>query len=729
MGMRTFNVVARLISITMAFAACSTRAWTPMSHLEPPASEAAGTVLGSAARPVAPTAAQTPLPTTGFRVVTAGKHHVCALDDDGALYCWGSNAAGQLGDGTRDGRARPARVPGGPWAAASAGGWTTCAIDRGGALYCWGSNAWGNLGLGTTDDALAPARVGDATDWTAVAVGGDHTCALRKGGALYCWGDDTWGQLGDGQTYTQAHLPVHIADGVDQVVAGGHHTCARRAADLLCFGNGELGQLGDGFEGYTVPTQVATGLVDAAAGDTMTCGVRADGSILCFGDGAPSAESMDDAARIALGGTHGCVVRKDGALSCFGDGGLGQLGNGLVASQPTMVTVGMDGWQAVAAGLGFTCALRAGGALYCWGDNTDGVLGRGFADKATPVLVVPAGGTELVAAAGPLAIAAGRDGGCAIGADATLTCWGAGASGQVGHGLFQSEPAPRPVVASSGWQVVAAGREHRCAIDLSGTLSCWGGNTRGQLGFAGEPVAAPRALDGAWVQVAAGGDATCALTAAREIRCFGSNAGGRGAFGTTEPVAIEAEGVFVDVTVGGGQGCAVRDDGVLVCWSDADRAPFEVEGLTGVRRVVAGAAHVCVLESEGNISCFGDNEAGQLGDGSLEPADGAVAIAAADGVRFRSLAAGAGHTCAVDTELGLWCWGRNDGGQLGLGAAGPAVATPTRVGAERFTTVTAGDAHTCARRLDGRVSCWGSNHAGALGDGTAWLTQPALVTR
>ena len=103
----------------------------------------------------------------------------------GALWCWGYNAFGQVGDGTRFDRHSPVQV-------GDASNWSSVAVGefhaRGiaaGKLSCWGYNGDSEIGDGTTDNALAPLPIGSASNWTAVSPGGQHACAIG-GGVLSC---------------------------------------------------------------------------------------------------------------------------------------------------------------------------------------------------------------------------------------------------------------------------------------------------------------------------------------------------------------------------------------------------------------------------------------------------------------------------------------------------------------------------------------------------------------
>jgi alpha-tubulin suppressor-like RCC1 family protein len=129
----------------------------------------------------------------------AGSEHICVLAS-GAVWCWGDNQGGQLGDGTLQNRATPVQAVGLPGAATSLalGAYHSCALLADGTVWCWGENEYGQLGDGTTSQRIAPARVVDLADVTAITSGSQFTCALTQTGAMRCWGANNGGQLGDG---------------------------------------------------------------------------------------------------------------------------------------------------------------------------------------------------------------------------------------------------------------------------------------------------------------------------------------------------------------------------------------------------------------------------------------------------------------------------------------------------------------------------------------------------
>jgi alpha-tubulin suppressor-like RCC1 family protein len=132
--------------------------------------------------------------------VSTGLAHSCALTADGAAWCWGRNEAGQLGDGSRVMRSLPVRVAGDGatrFAQIAAGGTHSCAVDAGGAVWCWGQNTRGAVGDGSTTARERPVRVALPGRAEAVATGTAHSCARLTDGRAFCWGSASAGQLGD----------------------------------------------------------------------------------------------------------------------------------------------------------------------------------------------------------------------------------------------------------------------------------------------------------------------------------------------------------------------------------------------------------------------------------------------------------------------------------------------------------------------------------------------------
>jgi alpha-tubulin suppressor-like RCC1 family protein len=338
---------------------------------------------------------------TGFvagktATLAAGGLHTCAVTGSGAVWCWGNNQSGQLGDGTVPARLTPGPVSGLRTGAVTlaAGAFHTCAVTSGGILRCWGDNWHGQLGDGTTTDRLTPVPVSGLGSVVAVVAGWRHTCALTSAGEVWCWGDNSNGQLGDG-TMTDRLTPVPVSgldSGVVAVAAGSGHTCALTSAgEVSCWGYNGQAQLGDGtMTNRLTPVPVSgldSGVVAVAAGASVTCALTDAGEAWCWGsnsngqlgDGSvmerstpvPVSGLENDVVAVAAGGHHACAHTSAGEVSCWGYNGEAQLGDGTTTDLLTPVPVsGLGSVVAVAAGSYQTCAQMRNGAVSCWGWNS-----------------------------------------------------------------------------------------------------------------------------------------------------------------------------------------------------------------------------------------------------------------------------------------------------------------------------------------------------------------------
>lgn len=357
----------------------------------------------------------------------------------------------------------------------------------------------------------------------------------------------------------------------------------------------------------------------------------------------------------------------------------------------------------VSAGEQFSCARTETGAVLCWGSNRESQLG-GVAGVGRPT----PGPVPMLPGAVTAISAGGRHVCATFGDPAGLTCWGDNTSGQVGNDT-EADAVARPfVVFESGVTAFGTGVSHSCAV-VGGQTYCWGSNDGSQLGPMGDqdrcgvslrancarapvevPLLAVHAIDG-------GNGSTCAIHGdERHVSCWGSDADGQ---------------------LGDGSHAVTRSSATPVLVGGS-------EPLVSVESITVGWTHACATRAGGELVCWGGNQAGQIGKGDSGASTRAhLPVTVSVGDTVGRVGAGLGHTCALTTVGIPWCWGANVGGQVGVppdggGAFRPEPSPVRVVGETSGDDIAAGGSHTCGIDPDEHVACWGLNNAGQLGRGT-----------
>jgi len=339
-------------------------------------------------------------------------------------------------------------------------------------------------------------------------------------------------------------------------------------------------------------------IVDVTTGGAHTCALRASGSVLCWGKNdegnlgngtttssmSPgSVVGLADATRITAGGEHTCALRSDATVVCWGGNGVGEVGDATTTNRTSPVAVlSLTGVVDVISGGFHTCAVLDTGRIACWGYNNHGQLGVGdVVNRTVPAMV--GGITDAVH------VTADNGSTCALLRGGTAVCWGVNVEGEVGDGTVGADRvAPgAPVLGVTDAIGVNAGGTFACALLASGAASCWGDNGWGQLGdgtlVAHPSPAAVFGLDDA-VALETSYIHSCALRRSGSVSCWGYN--GNGNLG----------------------------DGTLVSRS----APGPTSGITSARAISRGVYHhSCAVTTTGEVWCWGANERGQLGDGTM----------------------------------------------------------------------------------------------------------------
>ena len=224
-----------------------------------------------------------------------------AIKSNGALYAFGLNSSGQLGDGTTTNQSSPIPVSVIPigWNELSVGAAFTDALKSDGTLWAWGVGNHGQLGGGNNSNKNIPSQIGTATNWKFISAGQEYSLAIKQDGTLWAWGNNFFGQLGDGTT-ADKNAPTQIGTGNNwqSVTAGKYHSQAvKQDGTLWAWGYNNHGQLGDGtLTDKNTPTQI---------------GVAANWKNIS-----------------SYQGYHSMVIKQDGTLWTWGYNASGQLGDG-----------------------------------------------------------------------------------------------------------------------------------------------------------------------------------------------------------------------------------------------------------------------------------------------------------------------------------------------------------------------------------------------------------------
>jgi alpha-tubulin suppressor-like RCC1 family protein len=192
--------------------------------------------------------------------------------------------------------------------------------------------------------------------------------------------------------------------------------------------------------------------------------------------------------------------------------------------------------------------------------------------------------------------------------------------------------------------------------------------------------------------------------------------------------AEQAWAATPSVSAGSSHSCAVLSSGAVQCWGNNDTGqlgngstttstiPVNVSGISKATSVSAGYVHSCAVLSSGAVQCWGNNDSGQLGNGTT--ANSTIPVTVAGISNATTITVGHAHTCALLGSGATQCWGNNAAGQLGNGTTTTSNSPVAVTGISDATSISAGYAHTCALLSSGTVQCWGANNVGQLGNGT-----------
>jgi alpha-tubulin suppressor-like RCC1 family protein len=474
----------------------------------------------------------------------------------------------------------------------------------------------------------------------------------------------------------------------------------------------------------------------------LTCGSslpkKCAASSLCIASTGCCASSECTGAGTSCGGTcnisNACVYPTSSCGSgptCSGTSfvGQGSCNNGSCAT-PTATTCSSH----------LNCGT-AGNCLLSCSQDSDCVSGYYCAGATCHLTAVSLGNGDATF--------------CALLADATIHCWGYNLYGELGQGNFTNNPAPpQPAVSlPKGAVQIAMQADTAYALLTDGSVWAWGENNKGQLGqgnftttgnMGSDTPVQVTGLPGPATAVFSGYWHACAIVSG-DAWCWGENQYGElgnGTYTTTAPTGIAAAakvpglGTVTTMALGLNHTCAMSS-GTLKCWGNNNYGQLGIGNFTtfqsatpltvmlgasppSITAISASYYSSCLLYSTGVVNCWGYDNYGDLGNGMTPPSSypqGLPTPGPISGTQVASsFSMGYDDSCLINGSGAIWCWGRNDLGQLGIGTettgspAGSIVPVAVTGLPLPATNVYGSRSATCAILNDGALWCWGSTN-------------------
>jgi alpha-tubulin suppressor-like RCC1 family protein len=458
------------------------------------------------------------------------------------------------------------------------------------------------------------------------------------------------------------------------------------------------------------PAGVVAPYIEISAASARSCVIRANGSIGCWGTALQIDATSGPFMKVSSGRDHVCALGLDGAIKCWG--------NCYPPSTKACTAPPSGSFKSLSNSFDHTCAVADSGAVYCWGSDSQTPppgrfeqvsVGANFGCGLEGEAVVcwgPGAKAMQVPPSSYVAVAAASDWACGLTTDGAVSCWG-------------SPPLVPRAPEGAGQTALAIGTSFGCTLDIIGTLKCW---AKAEVN---RPLPSSELH---FRRISIGDDMLCGVTVDGEISCMGTPLPGRGA--PVQPVSAVSVGTgacwitsgnhvqcsqldspsdaIVRISASEEATCGVTERGDLLCWGDSS---FPVSRAAGpFRDVAVGIRHACALRADGTVRCWGNAD-----------------VATAPSGIFTTIAAGGAHTCGLSPNGDMKCWGVDGDLQLIAGrfvslacgqestcaitATGDlacrGVADLASVPTGTFTQVSVAESHACGLR-GGQGVCWGS---------------------
>ena len=627
------------------------------------------------------------------------------IKSDGALWGWGGNLNGQLGDSTLISKNKPIRIGvDSNWSKISGGRDFTLAIKKDGTLWSWGSNQAG-IGFNPSSVSIikAPTKVDDDNIWIDVGVGEQHTIALKSNGTLWGWGHNN-GNVGNGSTQN-VFTPKKISNDSNwkSISVGAYHTLAIKSdGTLWAWGSNSQGQLGDSLlvNSFT-PFKIGTD---------------------------------NDWQYISAGRSQSLAIKKDGTLWAWGaDVIFGGKESFRKSHFPTKIGI-ENNWAIISAGSYYSFALKRDGTLWAWGKNNGGNIDSIHYFIGLPLKIVDSCSIVKSSIFGSYAYSGSN---IIVKQDGSIWTWGSNVNGQLGISSFGNKNIFSSIDTNTNWVKIKTNIASTFGIKKDGTLWGWGENNWGQLGDSSRinknsPVKIGG--DNSWIDVSVGRTYTIGIKKDGSLWGWGYNFGN--VLGNmissidpqTLPLQIGTEYDWVQVHASlMGQSFGIKKDGSLWAWGNDNSCgilggsiffelPTKISTSSWVN-ISLGDGHIIGIKKDKSIWAWGCNSYGELGQGNLINSNTPKQVGI--NLEWNSIASGRNHSAAISSDSSLWLWGRNYAVQNTSLASNINQLVPLKKGEKRGFKYTAANS-SCTFSIFNDNSLWfvGENNHGLMGDTT-----------
>lgn len=596
------------------------------------------------------------------------------------LYLWGSNSTSALGTGmlTSDpnNSSSPVQISIRKSYAVISAGTSVSGITTSGELWSWGNGALGQLGDGTVVSKSSPVQIGTLTNWADISVGDSFSTAIKTDGTLWAWGSGTNGRLGDGTSLAKSS-PIQIGTltnwaRTSSSYATGYTLAVKTDGTLWAWGLGTNGYLGDGTTiNKSSPIQIGTltNWLYVYAGASGPVAIKTDGTLWAWGfnsqgrigDGTTLNKSspvqigtLTTWANGGSGSQNSYAVKTDGTFWAWGQNNLGQVGDGTTTDRSSPVQIGtLTNWSTqqntISGSVSSVMAIKADGTIWAWGRDSNGSFGLGdTTSRSSPTQIGTSTNNSKVT--GKFS--------AFFWSTTNYANYGAGANTFMGR-VQASNPSVVEIgngITDLKYASVASLNAGGAAVDTTGKLWAWGNNATGLLGQ---------------------GDTTTSVSFPIQV-------------GTL----TNWRSVYPNLynTSGGSAAIAVNSTGALYGWGSDELTrnyllgyagttsngyPVQFTPLTMSEASGSNSGHSLFVTSSGALYALGNNDNGQIGNGTTVTASAIVRIGTLS--NWAKVATAASCSMAIKTDGTLWGWGLNSRGQLGTGNT-VSYSSPVQIG-------------------------------------------------